>query len=122
MLIRLLYMHLLGYVSITVEGFFAERFINMCLAQDIFLWDIRREKNTYIKVKISSKDFRKIRKIARKTKCRVAIETKKGIPFFIFNYRFYKFHYVSFLLKLLLFTSKVFDPFLVVFYFIKYSK
>ena len=87
MLIRLLYMHLLGYVSITVEGFFAERFINMCLAQDIFFWDIRREKNTYIKVKISSKDFRKIRKIARKTKCRVAIETKKGIPFFIFNYR-----------------------------------
>lgn len=87
MLIRLLYMHLLGYVSITVEGFFAERFINMCLAQDIFLWDIRREKNTYIKVKISSKDFRKIRKIARKTKCRVAIETKKGVPFFIFNYR-----------------------------------
>ena len=51
MLIRQLYMQIFGYVSITIEGFFVERFINMCLAQDIFLWNIKHEKNTFVKVR-----------------------------------------------------------------------
>lgn len=87
MLIRQLYMQFFGYVSITIEGFFVERFINMCLAQDIFLWNIKHEKNTFVKVSISTSDFKKIKKIAKKTKCKVKIESKTGIPFLLHNYR-----------------------------------
>lgn len=87
MLIRQLYMQIFGYVSITIEGFFVERFINMCLAQDIFLWNIKHEKNTFVKVRISTSDFKKIKKIAKKTKCKVKIESKTGIPFLLHNYR-----------------------------------
>ena len=87
MLIRQLYMQIFGYVSITIEGFFVERFINMCLAQDIFLWNIKHEKNTFVKVRISTSDFKKIKKIAKKTKCKVKIESKTGVPFLLHNYR-----------------------------------
>lgn len=87
MLIRQLYMQIFGYVSITIEGFFVERFINMCLAQDIFLWNIKHEKNTFVKVRISTSDFKKIKKIAKKTKCKVKIDSKTGVPFLLHNYR-----------------------------------
>ena len=52
MLIRHLYTEISGYVNIKVEGFFVERFINMCLAQDIFLWNIKYENNALVKLKI----------------------------------------------------------------------
>lgn len=87
MIIRHLYTELLGYVNIKVEGFFVERFINMCLAQDIFLWNIKYENNVLVKLKISVADFKKIKKIAKKTKSKVKIETKVGLPFFLYHYR-----------------------------------
>ena len=82
-----IYMHLAGYVNITVEGFFVERFINSCFANDIFLWNLERKKSTYLKARIGVKDFKKIRKIARNTKCKVKIENKKGLPIFINKYK-----------------------------------
>ena len=70
MLIRHLYTEISGYVNIKVEGFFVERFINMCLAQDIFLWNIKYENNALVKLKISVADFRKIKKIIRINPCK----------------------------------------------------
>ena len=85
--IRNVYMYCTGFVNISVEGFFTERFINSCFSNAIFLWDLKREKSTYLKVKISVKDFKKIKKIARITKCKVKIENKKGLPILMHKYR-----------------------------------
>lgn len=84
---RNLYMYFTGFVTITVEGFFTERFINSCFSNAIFLWDLKREKSTYLRVKISTSDFKKIKKIARNTKCKVKIEKKKGLPILANKYR-----------------------------------
>lgn len=84
---RNLYMYFTGYVAISVEGFFTERFINSCFSNAIFLWDLKREKSTYLRVKISSRDFKKIKKIARNTKCKVKIEKKRGLPILANKYR-----------------------------------
>lgn len=81
------YMHVLGYVNISVEGFFVERFVNSCFANGIFLWNLEREKTTYLKARISIKDFKKIRKIARNTKCKVKINSKKGLPIIMNKYK-----------------------------------
>lgn len=80
-------MYCTGFVNISVEGFFTERFINSCFSNAIFLWDLKRENSTYLKVKISVKDFKKIKKIARITKCKVKIENKKGLPILMHKYR-----------------------------------
>ena len=76
-----------GYVSIIVEGFFIERFLNICRNKKIYLQELHRENSTYIKAKILKSDFREIANIAKKTKCKVKIEKKSGVPFFISKYR-----------------------------------
>ena len=68
-IIRVLYLYIFGYINIEVEGFFVERFINICISKRIFLWKLVRTRSTVMYARISLKDFKKIRKIARKTKC-----------------------------------------------------
>lgn len=94
------YMHMSGYVNISVEGFFVERFINSCFSRGIFLWDLEREKPTYLKARIGSKDFKKIRKIAKNTKCKVKIISKKGFPIIISKYKKRKIFFAFFILMI----------------------
>lgn len=97
MIFKIMTMFLLGSVTITVEGFFIERFLNICMNKKIFLQDLNKENNTYIRVKILKSDFREIKHIARKTKCKVKIEKKSGMPFIINKYRKRKIFAVAFL-------------------------
>ena len=87
MIFKMIYMFFAGYINLSIEGFFVERFINICINKNIILQDLHRENNTYIKVKILKSDFKEIRHIAKKTKCKVKIEKKAGVPFFINKYR-----------------------------------
>ena len=87
MILKIIYMFFTGFVTLSIEGFFIERFLNICRSKNIFLQDLHRENSTYIKVKILKSDFKEIRHIARKTKCKVKIEKKSGMPFFINRYR-----------------------------------
>lgn len=84
---KLIYMYICGVVDITVEGFFIERFINICKTQEIILWSLKVEKGTILKARISKGDFKKIRHIARKTSCKVSLDGKKGLPFVMKKYR-----------------------------------
>ena len=79
--------YILGFLNITVEGFFVERFINTCIHHKIFLWGIKRKSSTLMTTNINIHDFKKIRSIARKTKCRVKVNSKKGFPIFLHRYR-----------------------------------
>ena len=51
------------------------------------LQNLQREKSTILKAKVLKSDFKRIRTIAKNTKCRVHIEKKIGIPFIINKYR-----------------------------------
>lgn len=79
--------YLLGYATISVEGYFIERFINICISKQILLWNMKRKKSSFLYANIGIKDFKKIRKIAKTTKCRVKIEKKKGFPFLLHRYQ-----------------------------------
>lgn len=87
MYIMVLLNYILGYVTITVEGYFIERFINICNSKKILLWGIKRKKSSVMTTKIGIKDFRKIKEISKTTKCKVKINEKKGIPFILHKYR-----------------------------------
>ncbi len=76
-----------GFVQIEIEGYFSERFMNLVLNRKITIWDIKRLSDGRIIAKVVPKEFKKIRKIARDTKCRVKIIKKSGIPFLIFRYK-----------------------------------
>ena len=87
MIFKILLSYICGYVNISVEGYFIERFINMCISKGILLWNIKREKSTYLQANISIKDFKRIKQVSRKTKCKISIKDKKGIPFLLNKYR-----------------------------------
>ena len=87
MLIKKMEGYLKGYVNIHIEGYFIERFINMCRLQNIYLWNIQKKNDIYLTTNIGIKDFKRIKRIANKTKCKVGIEKKKGVPFFLNKYR-----------------------------------
>lgn len=87
MFFKIIFNYLLGFVNITVEGFFVERFINNCINNKIFLWSIKRINSTLITTNISVREFKKIHAIARKTKCKVSINSKKGLPIVLHKYR-----------------------------------
>jgi similar to stage IV sporulation protein len=87
MLLLRLWNYMRGYVIILVEGYFLEKFINICAHRQIFLWDIKKHKNSILTLKISIKGFKLLRPISRKSRCRVRIIKKKGLPFVLSRYR-----------------------------------
>ena len=87
MYIKICLGYILGYLRINVEGYFIERFINNCLNNGIFLWIIKRKKSTNLVCNISISEFKKIKEILKKNRCKVKILKKKGLPFFINKYK-----------------------------------
>ena len=87
MFVRSLLNYFTGYVNIKVEGFFIERFINMCTSKKILLMDIKREKSSIMYAKIGVSDYKRLRQVAKKTKSKVKIQNKKGLPFLAHKYR-----------------------------------
>ncbi len=71
-----------GYVRIKVWGYSPERFINLCGNRDILLWDIEKHGD-YYSMCISIRGFWGLKSITGKTKTRVAILQRYGLPFFI---------------------------------------
>ena len=84
MYIKILLNYLFGYVNIVVEGFFVERFINICISKNILLWKIKRDKSTIIYTRVGIHDFKNVAQIAKQTKCKIKIQSKRGLPF-VFN-------------------------------------
>lgn len=76
-----------GTIIVEVEGFFIERFINLCKLQNIEIMDIKYITAGLISFKTSSNSFGNIKKIADKTKCKAKIKKKKGIYFVLFRYK-----------------------------------
>ncbi|MBO5005038.1 MAG: sporulation protein YqfD [Clostridia bacterium] len=87
MYIKILLNYILGYVNIVVEGFFTERFINICMSKNILLFNIKRDKSTIIYANVAIHDFKDAIKIAKQTKCKIKIKKKCGLPFIFNKYR-----------------------------------
>lgn len=91
----------MGVVTVQIEGFFTERFINLCKINNIKIWDIRNIVKGVIRFKINIYDFKKLKKVAKKTKCRVKIKNKKGLYFILFRYRKRKFIFLFLFLAII---------------------
>ena len=106
MLIKILLKYFLGYVRITVEGYYIERFINICTTNKILIWNLKREKGVKLHLNIGVQDFYRAIKVAKKLKCKIKIEKKRGIPFILNKYRKRKLFIVSLIVIMIaLYTS-----------------
>ena len=87
MYIKLLAKLLLGYVKVEIEGYYIERFINICTNNKILIWNLKRENDVKVYLNIGINDFKKITKVGKKTNCKIKILKKKGIPFILHKYK-----------------------------------
>ena len=87
MFFKIIIMKITGMVKIKVEGFFIERFLNLCKNENIIFKSLEKKDSSFITFEIMKSDFRKLKVIARKTGCKVKIEKKTGIPFIINRYK-----------------------------------
>lgn len=87
MLLLRLWNYLRGYVIILVEGYFIEKFINICTRRQILLWDVRVQQDQMVSMKLSINGFKLLRPVVRKTKCKVSLLKKVGLPFVFNRYR-----------------------------------
>lgn len=74
--------YLRGYIEISVQGGFTERFINLCNRENVYLWD-SVFSNGVLSVKLYCRDFKKLTGIRRKSGVKIKIEKKNGLHFFM---------------------------------------
>lgn len=90
-----------GTIIVEVEGFFVERFLNLCRNNNIEIHDVKYITAGIITFRINSNKFTHIRKIANKTKCKAKIKKKKGIYFILFRYKKRRMFFLLFLFVIL---------------------
>ena len=105
MLVKILLKYIMGYVRIKVEGYYIERFINICTINKVLIWNLKRTKGIELYFNVGVQDFYKIVEIAKKTKCKIKIEKKRGIPFILNKYRKRKLFIVSLIILAILVYS-----------------
>jgi len=70
-----------GKLILKVDGENLSKFLNILIFNKILLKLHSKQDNSVI-ISISTRYFRKVTKIAKKTRCKVSIVEKKGIYFF----------------------------------------
>lgn len=71
-----------GFVAFEIKGGFTERFINLCAAKHISIWDVSIQDDT-LQACILVKNYRKLRSVAKKSGCKLTITEKDGLPFYL---------------------------------------
>lgn len=104
MIIKKILNYINGYLRIVVEGYYIERFMNICRNKNYMMWNIKKNNDIKLVLNVEIKNFKEICKIARKTQCKVKIKAKRGLPFLLNKYKKRK----LFALFLILILSVVF--------------
>lgn len=75
-----------GYLRIRLVGFSPERFLNLCMANQIVIWDLKYQDNGY-QFLVTLKDYRRVRPLVKKAKVHLKIMGRYGLPFFLHRNR-----------------------------------
>lgn len=87
---------------VEIQGQEIERFINLCINNKLIIYDIEKYKDKII-FSIDIEDYRKIKKIARKTRIVPRIKGRYGLPFLIYKASRRKSFFIGIFLGILLF-------------------
>lgn len=75
-----------GYLLIRLQGFSPERFLNLCMANQIEIWELVNREG-YYQFYMTLDGYRKIRPLVRKAHVRLKILGRFGLPFFLYQNR-----------------------------------
>ena len=86
-MIQNVYYFLCGYLYVIFSGNNVRRFLNLCMQNDIILWEIVKISDRQFSCKMLWKDIYRIVPHLRKTKTKVKIVSKNGFPSQRIRYR-----------------------------------
>ena len=72
-----------GQVRVRVEAAFPERVLNLCGARNLAFWDMKWESENIFTCRLSRRDFRTLRRSAKKLDCSLTVVEREGVPFFL---------------------------------------
>lgn len=98
-----LFHYVTGYLLLQISGDFNERLLNLFALNKVNVWNIKRVGER-IFLSISVRDYKKIRNIRGKTKIKIRILKKIGVPFIVRRYRLR----IGFLVGILLFFAIIY--------------
>ena len=74
-------------IEVEIEGYFVERYINLCRSSKIKIWNIKQLSAGKLCFTCYAKDLKKMKNIVKKCKCKLKVVKKIGIYFKLFKYR-----------------------------------
>lgn len=78
--------YLQGYVRVRLSGYAPERFLNLCSNHNILIWNLEYHEEQY-EFCISLRGFRQLKPMLRKTRTKLIIIERTGLPFVMRRYR-----------------------------------
>ena len=60
MFIKIMLNYIFGYVNILIEGYYIERFINICRNKKIAIWNLKRKEGINLYLNIGINDFKEV--------------------------------------------------------------
>ncbi len=87
MFIKIIFSYILGFLKVSIEGYYIERFINICKNKKITIWNLKRNSGISLLLNVRVKEFKEVCKIAKKMGCKIKIKSKKGLPFLLNRYK-----------------------------------
>ena len=76
-----------GFLSVRIIGNNTPRFLNLCVRHNIPVWNLCMKSETEACFFMRLSDIYEIRPFLRKTKTRLFITKRRGLPFLLFRYR-----------------------------------
>lgn len=97
-----------GYVRVRLFGYAPERFLNLCSNRNILIWNLEYHDDQY-EFCISLRGFRQLKPILKKTRTKLVIVERTGLPFAMRRYRKRKLFFAGIVLCCaLLYTMSLF--------------
>lgn len=87
----------------SVTGRFVERFLNICMNRNIYVWNIKNRGSELLHMNMSIDGFKQMPSVAFKTKTKVKIMSRHGLPFLIKRHKKRKVFLVAGIVALTLF-------------------
>ena len=101
-----------GYIRVQIRGEQTERFLNLCRAREIRICELRRESDKSLTGCLQIRDFFRLSPIHRKTKVKIHILEKHGLPFFFYRSKKRKAFFLGIILCIVLmifFTGRLWE-------------
>ncbi|MDQ0254356.1 hypothetical protein J2S74_001731 [Evansella vedderi] len=72
-----------GYVRIKITGPYPELFINRCIDNKMYIWDIHHPGKEVLICSVLLDEVSHLRKLARASDCKISFIDRRGMPFFM---------------------------------------